>query len=74
MANDRLPLQLKEQAQNSFQILSQAVIDASLPANDLAGKIQNTIILLGKSVENELWNISQAWQQAVRCQIVLNGD
>lgn len=60
MVNDRLPIHLKEQVQHSFQILNQAVIDASLPTNDLAGKIQNTIILLGKSIENELWNIPKS--------------
>ena len=59
LTNDRLPPRLKELTQNSLQILSQAIIDASLPASDLASKIQNSIILLGKSVENELWNISQ---------------
>jgi hypothetical protein len=59
MENSRLPVRIQEQVQNSLQILSQAVVDASLPTGELAGRIQNAIILLGKSVENELLNTSR---------------
>lgn len=59
IANNRLPARLQEMAQNSIQILSQAIIDASIPGNELATRIHNAIILLGKSVENELLNTSR---------------
>jgi hypothetical protein len=54
LADKRLPSPLIELAKNSLQILSHAVVDASLPADVLVTKLQNAIILLGKSVENEL--------------------
>jgi hypothetical protein len=54
LADKRLPSPLIDLAKNSLQILSHAVVDASLPADVLVTKLQNAIILLGKSVENEL--------------------
>jgi hypothetical protein len=54
LSDKRLPPTLIELVKTSIQILSQAVVDASLPADVLATKLQNAIILLGKSVENEL--------------------
>jgi len=55
LSDRRLPPALIDLAKNSLQILSQAVVDASLPADVLATKLHNAIILLGKSVENELF-------------------
>ncbi len=59
MMNSRLPVHIQEQVQNSINVLSQAFVDASLPTSELAGKIQNAVILLGKSIENELLRASQ---------------
>jgi hypothetical protein len=59
LANSQLPVRIQEQVQNSLQILSQAVVDPSLPTGELSSRIQNAIILLGKSVENELLNTSR---------------
>ncbi len=55
LSDRRLPPTLIDLAKTSLQILSQAVMDASLPAEVLTTKLQNAIILLGKSVENELF-------------------
>jgi hypothetical protein len=54
LSDRRLPPNLIDLTKNSLQILSHAVVDASLPADVLATKLHNAIILLGKSVENEL--------------------
>jgi hypothetical protein len=54
LSDRRLPPTLNDLVKTSLQILSQAIVDASLPADVLATKLQNAIILLGKSVENEL--------------------
>jgi hypothetical protein len=56
LSDRRLPPTLIDLAKNSLQILSQAVVDASLPADILASKLHNAIVLLGKSVENELFD------------------
>ncbi len=55
LSDRRLPPTLIDLTKTSLQILSQAVVDASLPADILASKLHNAIILLGKSVENELF-------------------
>jgi hypothetical protein len=55
MSDRRLPENLVNLAKTSLQILNQAIVDASLPADVLAAKLHNAIILLGKSVENELF-------------------
>jgi hypothetical protein len=55
LSDRRLPANLVDLAKTSLHILNQAIVDASLPADALATKLHNAIILLGKSVENELF-------------------
>lgn len=54
VGSNRLPPQLQNSMQNSLAVLQQAVVDPNQSTNVLAEKIHNAVVLLGKSVENEL--------------------